>query len=56
MTIEEQIKRRLNPEEFCDILEISIEELWDAFAYKVVEAQVQGRFYFLEEDSDDDQD
>jgi len=45
--IEEQIKRKLNPEELIEILGLDIDYMCDILSYEILEAAAQGKFYFL---------
>jgi len=50
VTIEELIRDRLDPEEFIDILGVTIDELTDIFSYEI--SQNEDKFKFLEGNSD----
>ena len=54
--IEEQIKRKVDPELLIEILGLDIDYLCDILSYEILEAQAQGKFYFLADESDGDTD
>lgn len=54
--IEEQIKRRMNPEELLEILGLDIEYMCDILSYEITEAAAHGKFYFLIDESNGDED